>query len=150
MKESVKYFFCAALMLLAVCACSRLGGDRVDIDRLVGTWDEYYDDPAFVMDGSVTWNILPDEIRMHVYDALSNESRDWFIGYSVEREGGKYVISLDYPEEWYYQADESFEIVRLTDREMAWQKVGTTFSRGSYSSNYLHFVTDRYWAEKYR
>ena len=49
----------------------------------------------------------------------------------------------DYPE-----ADASFTIVQLTDKEMAWQRGGTTFSRGSYSADYMHFVNDRYWKSR--
>lgn len=142
MKTFFKYFLGATLLVLA--ACSRLGDERVDIDNFIGTWQEYYDDPLFVMDGSCSWTILRNEIHLHVYDALSNGSHDHTIGYTLEKNGGKYTITLAYPEELGH-LDASFEIVKLTDREMAWQKVGTTFSRGSYSVDYLHFVNDRYW-----
>ena len=142
MKTFFKSFLGAALLVLA--ACSRLGDERVEIDNIMGTWQEYYDDPLFAMDGSCTWTILGNEIHLHVYDALSNESHDHTIGYTLEKDGGKYTVTLDYPEELRL-LDDSFEIVRLTDKEMAWQRVGTTFSRGSYGVDYLHFVNDRYW-----
>ena len=34
----------------------------------------------------------------------------------------------------------SYVIVKLTSSEMAWQKVGTTYSEGTWGSDYRHFV----------
>ena len=34
----------------------------------------------------------------------------------------------------------TYVIVKLTSDEMAWQKVGTTYSEGTWGSDYRHFV----------
>ena len=146
MKTRFKLLFCSALLLI-LCACEKLAGPAVDIARLTGEWQEYYDDPLFIMDGSVRYTVLPNEIQIHTYDILSDRASDWTLTYDLEKRQGKYTITLHYPAD-YPEADASFTIVQLTDKEMAWQRGGTTFSRGSYSADYMHFVNDRYWKSR--
>lgn len=131
------------------CSLSELNltGEAVKISLLQGEWDEYYDDPAFVMDGGLVWIIGKEEIVLHTYDFLSDSSEDWHIDYNVSRQRGQYIINLHYPN-GFMASDESFHITVLNEKEMAWQKVGTTFSARSYSSDYKHFVNENYWKKQ--
>ena len=149
MKHLSVYNVIIALGLATVLAsCSQtepdLPGEEVTISLLQGKWDEYYDDPSFAMDGGLTWQIGKEEIVLHSYDVLTDTSEDVHIGYDVSRQNGQYIITLHYTK-WAY--DDSFQITVLNDKEMAWQKVGTTFSAGSYSGDYKHFVNDNYWKQ---
>lgn len=148
MKTRFKLLFCSALLLM-LCACEKLAGPAVDIARLSGEWQEYYDDPLFIMEGIVRYTVLPNEIQIHAHDYLSDRTSDWTLTYDLEKRQGKYTITLHYPA-GYPGADApaSFTIVQLSDTEMAWQREGTTFSRGSYSVDYKHFVNDRYWKSR--
>ena len=143
-----KLFLISTVMLLAVCGCRRIQSDlpehtgKVEMKYLLGTWDEYYDD--FEIDESRTWNILEEGIRLHTYNFISGTSDDWGIEYNLGQQDGKNTIKLRYPAGM-YKGDDTFVIVKLTDQEMAWQKVGTTFSRESYFTDYLHFVNEKYW-----
>jgi len=131
---------------LTSCSLSELNlsGKAVTISLLQGEWEEYYDDPAFAMDGGLTWKIGNEDILIHTYDFLTDTSEDWHIAYNVSRQHGQYIINLHYPK-GFKATDESFRITVLNDKEMAWQKVGTTFSTGSYSSDYKHFINNNYW-----
>ena len=133
-------------LILSLASCSQKELNLLDgatkIELLQGKWDEYYEDPSFAMDGGLTWQIGKEEIVLHSYDVLTDTSEDVHIGYDVSRQNGQYIITLHYTK-WAY--DDSFQITVLNDKEMAWQKVGTTFSAGSYSGDYKHFVNDNFW-----
>lgn len=146
-------YFCSSTvfiisLIISLASCSQKELNLLDgamkIELLQGKWDEYYEDPSFAMDGGLTWQIGKEEIVLHSYDVLTDTSEDVHIGYDVSRQNGQYIITLHYTK-WAY--DDSFQITVLNDKEMAWQKVGTTFSAGSYSSDYKHFVNDNFWKQ---
>lgn len=50
--------------------------------------------------------------------------------------GDTYTLYTSNPDE----SNVTYVIVKLTSDEMAWQKVGTTYSEGTWGSDYRHFV----------
>lgn len=64
-------------------------------------------------------------------------------------DSGKYALGLTDKNTITLNPDKSddsrvtYTIVKLTSGEMAWQKAGTTYSEGTWGSDYRHFVRIR-------
>lgn len=132
MKTFLKTSICVALVA-GLCGC-----EKIDLNLLVGSWSEQYDPTVFAMDGSRQFMFYEDgTYRLLVYDALSGRAND-FRGTYVLDEVGKNTLTFhtgmtDSPQVTY-------EIVKLTSKELDLQKAGTTYSQGGWASDYLHFV----------
>ncbi|MCR5351889.1 MAG: hypothetical protein K6E35_05300 [Bacteroidales bacterium] len=123
----------AALLVAGLCACS-----KIDMNQLQGTWSEQYDPTVFAMDGTVEYNFDGNNhYQLRVYDALEGASREYSGTYAIDMID-KGTVTLN-PQ----MSDDSnvcYTIVKLTADEMAWQRQGTTYSPGSWGSDYRHFV----------
>lgn len=109
-----------------LCSCEK----PVDTSMIIGSWTEYYDDPLFIIDGSIDYTFNEDgTYHVCTYDALNGEDYSRTSTYSINGD----VITLDKDE------SRSYTITRLDSYEMSWQKVGTTYSPGTYSTDYMHF-----------
>ena len=75
--------------------------------------------------------------QMHVYDALSGESHDYSGSYAIDLIN-KGTITIN-PQMSDY-SNVTYTLVKLTSKEMVWQKGGTTYSVGTWGSDYRHFV----------
>ena len=133
MMRKILSFVCAALLVAGLCGC-----EKIDVNKLEGTWTEQYDPTVFAMDGSVTFTFDGNNgYQLHVYDALSGESHDYSGHYAIDLiDKGTITINpamSDY-------SNVCYTIVKLTSTEMAWQKEGTTYSKGTWGSDYRHFV----------
>ena len=133
MMRKVLSFVCAALLVAGLCGCN-----KIDVNKLEGTWSEQYDSAVFAMDGSVEYTFDGNgHYQMHVYDALSGESHDYNGSYAIDLIN-KGTITIN-PQ----MSDFSivtYKLVKLTSKEMEWQKEGTTYSVGTWGSDYRHFV----------
>ena len=121
------------IMAAIVClvACER----PVDTSSIVGTWNECYDDPDFIMDGTVEYTFKADgTYQVYAYDALSSSEVTKTHEYTLDGN----VITLDTAAT--DSADSpSYTITELDDKEMSWQKTATTYTPGSNGSDYKHF-----------
>ena len=124
------------LMISVTCACDRLESSQIDISNFLGAWQEYFG-PDYHVEGSRTWYISEEIIRISTYDWYSDTSWDSSVLYSREQKKGKYMITLHYPEDT-GMGDKSYYIVKLTDEEMIWQRVGS-------EDDTRHFVNGKYW-----
>ena len=133
MMRKILSFVCAALLVAGLCGC-----EKIDVNKLEGTWSEQYDPNVFAMDGSVEYTFDGNgHYQMHVYDALSGESHDYNGSYAIDLIN-KGTITIN-PQ----MSDFSivtYKLVKLTSKEMEWQKEGTTYSVGTWGSDYRHFV----------
>ncbi len=129
-------------VLGAVLLVAALGGcGKIDVNRLEGTWSEQYDPAVFAMDGSVTYTFDGNNgYQLHVYDFLGGGSYDCSGTYAIDLID-KGTITLN-PHRSDY-SNVTYKIVKLTSREMEWQKEGTTYSVGSWGSDYRHFVREK-------
>ena len=131
-------FVCAALLVAGLCGC-----EKIDVNKLEGTWSEQYDPNVFAMDGSVEYTFDGNgHYQMHVYDALSGESHDYNGSYAIDLIN-KGTITIN-PQ----MSDFSivtYKLVKLTSKEMEWQKEGTTYSVGTWGSDYRHEVAAVYY-----
>ena len=124
---------CIALLLAGLCSC-----EKVNLNKLEGTWSEQYDPTVFAMDGSVTYTFDGNNnYQLHVYNALGGESHDYSGIYAIDLiKKGTITINPQMSD----FSNITYKIVKLTSTEMAWQKEGTTYSIGTWGSDYRHFV----------
>ena len=133
MMRKILSFVCAALLVAGLCRCN-----KIDVNKLEGTWSEQYDPAIFAMDGSVEYTFDgKNNYQLHVYDALSGESHDYSGHYAIDLIN-KGTITINPAMSDY--SNVTYKLVKLTSKEMEWQKEGTTYSVGTWGSDYRHFV----------
>ena len=123
------------LIIMAAIACLAACEKPVDTSLIVGTWNECYDNPDFIMDGTVEYTFKADgTYQVYAYDALSSsevtKTHEYTLDGNVITLNTAATDSADSP---------SYTITELGDKEMSWQKAGTTYTPGSNSSDYKHF-----------
>ena len=125
--------------ILLLAAVALLGCNKaLNQANIEGSWSEQYDPTVFAMDGSVTFTFDGNNgYQLHVYDALSGESHDYSGHYAIDLiDKGTITINpamSDY-------SNVTYKLVKLTSKEMEWQKEGTTYSVGTWGVDYRHFV----------
>ena len=122
------------LAAIALTACEK----TLTQSTIEGTWAEQYDPTVFAMDGSVEYTFDGNNnYQLHTYDALGGESHDYSGRYAIDLIN-KGTITIN-PQMSDYR-NIAYKVVKLTSNEMAWQKEGTTYSKGTWGSDYRHFV----------
>ena len=117
--------------IICLCGCEK----PIDTSMIIGTWSECYDDPNFIMDGTVEYTFNEDgTYQVYSYDALSGNEVTRTHEYIIKNG----VITLNTAETDSANST-SYTITELDDKEMSWQKVGTTYTPGSNGSDYKHF-----------
>ena len=117
--------------IICLCGCVK----PIDTSMIIGTWSECYDDPNFIMDGTVEYTFNEDgTYQVYSYDALSGNEVTRTHEYII-KDG---VITLNTAATDSANSI-SYTITELDDKEMSWQKVGTTYTPGSNGSDYKHF-----------
>ena len=123
------------LTILAAMACLVACEKPIDTSMIIGTWNECYDDPNFIMDGTVEYTFNDDgTYQVYAYDALSGNEVTRTHEYTLDGD----VITLNTAATDSAHSP-SYTITELDDKEMSWQKVGTTYTPGSNGSDYKHF-----------
>ena len=138
MKRVLKKVMLAALLVAGLSSCEKLNQERtIDYSKLDGAWTEQYDPTVFAMDGSVTYTFDGNgNYQKHVY-VLGCESQHYTGTYAIDLIN-KGTITIN-PEMSDY-SNVTYKLVKLTSKEMEWQKEGTTYSVGTWGSDYRHFV----------
>jgi len=126
------------VIALSLSACTK---EEMSLDKIVGTWGESYDVSKYAFDG----------ILRYTFDGNST-----FTLYTSNPDGssqytttGNYALGLTDKNTITLNPDKSddscvtYIIVKLASGEMAWQKAGTTYSEGTWGSDYRHFVRIR-------
>ena len=125
-------------------SCSKL----VTVASIEGTWAEQYDPTVFAMDGLIEFTFeVGNRYRLFTYDALSGETRTDQSGtYTIDPKNRTITLTPQggIPAFVTDGGDVTYHIVKLTADEMAWQREGTTYSNGTWGSDYRHFVRVRY------
>ena len=133
MKKLLNLIICATLLVASLTSCV-----KIDLNKLEGTWSEQYDPTVFAMDGSLTFTFDGNgSYQLQTYDALSGESNDRNGYYMLDLEE-KNTITFNPMMSDYTNV--TYRIVKLTAREMEWQKIGTAPNPGTWASDYRHFV----------
>ena len=134
-------------MILAALAMTLSGCMKDSIEKeldrkewLIGTWYEYYDPTVFAMDGSSVVTFSADGAALwHYSDLLGGGSSSFDYRYTFEKD----ILKLNSTLKNGAYEDGSYEVVFLSKDEMAWQRVGTSYSKGSWSSDYKHFLRSK-------
>lgn len=134
--KPLRNVLCAVLLVAGLTGC-----EKIDVNKLEGTWFEQYDPSVFAMDGSLEYTFdVNNRYQLHVYDALSGESHDYTGTYAIDLVNrGTITINPVMSDD----SNVTYKIVKLTSREMEWQKEETTYSAGTWGSDYRHFVRGR-------
>ena len=123
------------LLIMTAIICLAACEKPIDTSMIIGTWSECYDDPNFIMDGTVEYTFNEDgTYQVYSYDALSGNEVTRTHEYII-KDG---VITLNTAATDSANSI-SYIITELDDKEMSWQKVGTTYTHGSNGSDYKHF-----------
>lgn len=110
--------------------------NRIDASRIIGVWDERYDDPFFVMDGYSQYTFNQDGTFSHkVYDALSNT--EIVNKYTYIIRANVITLNLGTAEN---PKEVKYIIKKLEKKEMQWQKEGTSYRPGSYGTDFKRLV----------
>ena len=128
-----KVFALLAATALLATSCSK---DEVieDVQLTVGYWSECYDNPNFSMDSSVKYTFHTDgTYTLEVYSAMVDTTEIYTHSYQLQNN----VLTL--PTDSPTDEQLSYNIIQLNEKEMAWQRVGTSYSEGTLSSDYKHF-----------
>ena len=131
--------------ILVLVGCSKL---EIYEANLPGTWSESYDASKFAFDGILRYTFDGGDTYMLYTSNPDGSSQNTTTGkYTLESEG-KYIqkmtgddsIIITLNPDDSDDSNVSYVIVKLTSSEKAWQKVGTTYSEGTWGSDYRHFV----------
>ena len=122
----------AATALLAT-SCSK--DEVIEVPQLTeGYWGECYDNPNFSMDSSVKYKFeLDGTYTLKVNHALVDTTVIYTHNYQLQN--NVLTLQTDSP----VAEQQSYNIILLNEEEMAWQRVGTSYSEGTLSSDYKHF-----------
>ena len=126
-------FTLLAATALFTASCSK---DEVieDVQLTVGYWSECYDNPNFSMDSSVKYKFeLDGTYTLKVTHALVDTTVIYTHSYQLQN--NVLTLQTDSPVAEQY----SYNIILLNEKEMAWQRVGTSYSEGTLSGDYKHF-----------
>ena len=128
-----KVFALLAATTLLATSCSK---DEVieDVQLTVGYWSECYDNPNFSMDSSVKYKFEPNgTYTLKVNHALVDTTVIYTHNYQLQN--NVLTLQTDSP----VAEQQSYNIILLNEKEMAWQRVGTSYSEGTLSGDYKHF-----------
>lgn len=136
MKKCLYTVMCAALLVAGLSSCV-----RIDVNKLEGTWSEEYDPFVFAMESSVVYTFDGNNhYRLQIHDWLSGESREISGIYAVDLIDKNTITFNPQMSDF---SGVTYTIVHLSSNEMAWQKAGTTYSKGTWGSDYRHFVRSK-------
>ena len=143
MKRLCFYLATVVLSLFTFISCDK---DELEIstENILGQWVEDYSDyPYFTTEGYATYTFNANStVDIHFYDVFAGEhdvQRTYSVG-AIETTSGMEndVLLLD-PHMSDYSG-EGFKIVKLTKNEMEWQRLGTTFQKGTVGSDFKHLI----------
>ena len=127
--KKIFFLFATAIMLFS----SFSKDEDINITNLVGTWDECYDNPYFIMDGIVKYTFYENgTYQVSSYNALSHMEHTSTNTYILQDD--LLILNTEFSENAL-----RYHIVKFKKNEMAWQKEGTEYSEGSLGSDYKHF-----------
>ena len=126
-------FTLLAVTALFTTSCSKDEG--IEVSQLTeGYWGECYDNPNFSMDSSVKYKFeLDGTYTLKVNHALVDTIVIYTHSYRLQN--NVLTLQTDSP----VAEQHSYNIILLNEKEMAWQRVGTSYSEGTLSGDYKHF-----------
>ena len=126
-----KIFFLLATAIMLLSSCSK--DEDINVTNLVGTWDECYDNPHFIMEGTVEYTFYENgTYQVYSYNAFSHMEHTRTNTYVLQDD--LLILNTEHSENAL-----RYRIVEFKKNEMAWQMEGTEYSGGTWGSEYKHF-----------
>lgn len=139
----LKHIVLVAATTLSLMSCGK-GNDKeehIDMSMLTGTWTEWYAPTTFVMEGSIDYTFDGNtNYSLEIYDVFSGKKRTHNGHYAINLFGNNTITITP---EMSDHSGVTYKITKLTEKEMSWQKEGTTYSKGTWGSDYRRFVRSR-------
>lgn len=130
--------FITAILVFA--GCSKL---EVNKENILGTWvDDYSAYPYYAPEGGETYTFNADgTVDVHYYDVFAGDHdvQKSYTVWSLETPSGMENDVLSFNPQMSDLSGEDFKMVKLTKTEMEWQRLGTTFQKGTVGSDFKHF-----------
>lgn len=130
-KYTMKRWILVLAGMVTLAACTKQG--LVDAEALTGTWHEVYDPTVFAFDAASEYTFKADGTahwRIHNYGVNASQETDLL--WRLER--NELTLTFSNGHEDHYT-------VTLSGRdEMSWQRVGTTYSKGTWGSDWIHLL----------
>lgn len=127
-----------SLLIIAILALAGCTKSQVYEANILGTWGESYDPTKFAFDGVLRYTFDDGNTYTLYTSNPDGSSQNTITGNYLQKFTGGVTITLN--QENSDDSNATYVIVKLTSDEMAWQKVGTTYSEGTWGSDYRHFV----------
>ena len=131
--KNIFLLLATTIMLLSSCSKDK----DINVTNLVGTWDECYDNPHFIMDGTVEYTFYGNgTYQVYSYDAFSHMEHTRTNTYVLQDD--LLILNTEHSENTL-----RYHIVEFKKNEMAWQMEGTEYSEGTWGSEYKHFKRNK-------
>ena len=130
-KVTMKRLILVLAGMVTLAACTKQG--PVDAEALTGTWYEVYDPTVFAFDATSEYTFRADgTLHRRIYNYGAEVPYEFDVTWKVER-NELIAISLDGHEDRY-------TVTLFGQNEMSWQRVGTTYSKGTWGSDWVHLL----------
>ena len=135
-----------SLIIIAILALTGCTKNEVYEANILGTWDECYDASKYAFDGVLRYTFDGGNTYTLYTSNPDGSSQNTITGNYVLASKGNYAqkftgdVTITISQEESDDSNATYVIVKLTSDEMEWQKVGTTYSEGTWGSDYRHFV----------
>lgn len=130
-KVTMKRWILIWVGVLTLAACTKQG--LVDAEALTGTWSEVYDPTVLAFEASSVYTFKADgTAHRRIRDYEVNASHEIDLLWRLKRN----ELTLTFP-----NGHEDHYTVTLSGRdEMSWQRVGTTYSKGTWGIDWIHLL----------
>ena len=135
-----------SLIIIAILALTGCTKNEVYEANILGTWGECYDASKYAFDGVLRYTFDGGNTYTLYTSNPDGSSQNTITGNYVLASKGNYVqkftgdVTITISPEESDDSNATYVIVKLTSDEMEWQRVGTTYSEGTWGSDYRHFV----------
>ena len=135
-----------SLIIIAILALTGCTKNEVYEANILSTWGECYDASKYAFDGVLRYTFDGGNTYTLYTSNPDGSSQNTITGNYVLASKGNYVqkftgdVTITISQEESDDSNATYVIVKLTSDEMEWQRVGTTYSEGTWGSDYRHFV----------
>ena len=135
-----------SLIIIAILALTGCTKNEVYEANILGTWGECYDASKYAFDDVLRYTFDGGNTYTLYTSNPDGSSQNTITGNYVLASKGNYVqkftgdVTITISQEESDDSNATYVIVKLTSDEMEWQRVGTTYSEGTWGSDYRHFV----------
>ena len=135
-----------SLIIIAILALTGCTKNEVYEANILGTWGECYDASKYAFDGVLRYTFDGGNTYTLYTSNPDGSSQNTITGNYGLASKGNYVqkftgdVTITISQEESDDSNATYVIVKLTSDEMEWQRVGTTYSEGTWGSDYRHFV----------